>query len=271
MLLPSASQPQPPYYLCTITCCESAGCVKASAAAALDLIVATASAPSYQQQQPQQQPLTRSIICRTSPSNCPICIKLRQVAATSGQPPPPPLLPEVNVYSAPALSMRDVARRVGQLSQSMPNSPIPPNSRPQSQQQQQQQPKRVTPTVATPTPISSELSSDNSPPINKSNLTPTYTDYTTDAHSSTTPTNFERANLGATTTATSTAHKDTIMYGSDYQFYYEGADSHGFFRKAVPALPIPVAVLFCIFNLLLPGSGESLGSCSFSLLFCLCV
>lgn len=273
-LLPSHSQSQPPYYLCTITCCESAGCVKASAAAALDLIVATASAPSYHQHKSQQQ-FTRSIICRTSPSNCPICIKLRQ-AVTSGQT-PPPLQPEVSVYTAPVPSMRDIAHRVGQLSRSTPNSPLPSitntSTLPRHQSLsaraspliQQQQLKKATPTGATPTPISSELSSDSPPIINKNNLTPTYTDYTNEARS-TTPGcssnggtqqlyNFERTNTG-----TDGGHKEAIVYGSDYQFYYEGAESHGFFRKAVPALPIPIAVLFCIFNLLLPGSGESLKS-----------
>jgi len=49
-----------------------------------------------------------------------------------------------------------------------------------------------------------------------------------------------------------------LLTDADYQQLYltgRGAEKHGFFRKAVPALPIVVAVLFCIFNLILPGSG----------------
>lgn len=43
----------------------------------------------------------------------------------------------------------------------------------------------------------------------------------------------------------------------DYRLYFiNDAEKHGFFRKAVPTLPLAIAVLFCMLNLLLPGSGK---------------
>lgn len=45
----------------------------------------------------------------------------------------------------------------------------------------------------------------------------------------------------------------------DYRLYFiNDAEKHGFFRKAVPTLPLPIAVMFCILNLILPGSGKSI-------------
>lgn len=43
----------------------------------------------------------------------------------------------------------------------------------------------------------------------------------------------------------------------DYRLYFmNDAEKHGFFRKAVPTLPLAIAVMFCILNLILPGSGN---------------
>lgn len=33
-------------------------------------------------------------------------------------------------------------------------------------------------------------------------------------------------------------------------------EKHGYFRKSIPHLPMPVAVLFCFCNVVIPGSGE---------------
>lgn len=33
-------------------------------------------------------------------------------------------------------------------------------------------------------------------------------------------------------------------------------EKHGYFRKAIPHLPMPVAVIFCLMNVVIPGSGE---------------
>ena len=33
-------------------------------------------------------------------------------------------------------------------------------------------------------------------------------------------------------------------------------EKHGPFHAAIPVMPMPVAVVFCIFNLVIPGSGE---------------
>ncbi|OTF71940.1 hypothetical protein BLA29_007838 [Euroglyphus maynei] len=47
----------------------------------------------------------------------------------------------------------------------------------------------------------------------------------------------------------------------DYRLYFiNDSEKHGFFRKAVPILPLPIAVMFCMLNLLLPGSGTFLSS-----------
>nr|XP_046908647.1 probable WRKY transcription factor protein 1 [Dermatophagoides farinae] len=47
----------------------------------------------------------------------------------------------------------------------------------------------------------------------------------------------------------------------DYRLYFiNDAEKHGFFRKAVPTLPLAIAVMFCMLNLLLPGSGTFLAS-----------
>lgn len=37
-------------------------------------------------------------------------------------------------------------------------------------------------------------------------------------------------------------------------------EKQGNFRKAVPALPVPLAIIFCIFNVCLPGLGTLLGA-----------
>lgn len=42
----------------------------------------------------------------------------------------------------------------------------------------------------------------------------------------------------------------------EYNFFFGDPNKHGFFRKAVPALPIALAVMLCFMNLLLPGSGK---------------
>ncbi|KPM04851.1 hypothetical protein QR98_0033050 [Sarcoptes scabiei] len=47
----------------------------------------------------------------------------------------------------------------------------------------------------------------------------------------------------------------------NYRLYYlEDASKHGFFRKAVPTLPLAIAIMFCVMNLILPGSGTFLAS-----------
>jgi hypothetical protein len=56
---------------------------------------------------------------------------------------------------------------------------------------------------------------------------------------------------------------------SEYSFYFSSAERHGFFRKAVPALPLCAAVLFCILNLVVPGSGTARDRLCVCL--CLCV
>lgn len=33
-------------------------------------------------------------------------------------------------------------------------------------------------------------------------------------------------------------------------------EKHGYFRKSIPHLPMPIAVLFCFCNVVIPGSGE---------------
>ena len=33
-------------------------------------------------------------------------------------------------------------------------------------------------------------------------------------------------------------------------------EKHGYFRKAIPHLPMPLAILLCICNVVIPGSGE---------------
>lgn len=35
-------------------------------------------------------------------------------------------------------------------------------------------------------------------------------------------------------------------------------EKHGYFRKAIPHLPMPLAVIFCLMNVLIPGSGTLL-------------
>lgn len=32
-------------------------------------------------------------------------------------------------------------------------------------------------------------------------------------------------------------------------------EKHGYFRKAIPNMPLPIAVILCLFNVLIPGSG----------------
>lgn len=45
----------------------------------------------------------------------------------------------------------------------------------------------------------------------------------------------------------------------NYRLYFlEDASKHGFFRKAVPTLPLAIAIMFCVMNLILPGSGTSI-------------
>lgn len=33
-------------------------------------------------------------------------------------------------------------------------------------------------------------------------------------------------------------------------------EKHGYFRKAIPNMPLPIAVILCLFNVLVPGTGE---------------
>lgn len=51
-----------------------------------------------------------------------------------------------------------------------------------------------------------------------------------------------------------------LGYAPDEAVLFEGESEHGCFRRAVPSMPMCVAVVLCIINFILPGVGELLRS-----------
>ncbi|UXI20045.1 Exocyst complex component 6B [Sarcoptes scabiei] len=69
-------------------------------------------------------------------------------------------------------------------------------------------------------------------------------------------TNISNSNVLTPSTATYSIIQPLFRINSSS----EDASKHGFFRKAVPTLPLAIAIMFCVMNLILPGSGTFLAS-----------
>lgn len=280
---PSTSTGQP-FYVCTVTCCDSVNCTKPSTTSLISKAIVSKvdnSCHTYGTQfpTPSSAPLTHRVNGVISPpleqtiaNSCPACVKI-----TARQNRPRLVLitnPSTEYMNGDCNSANSVLPQVknttyeGSISpklNSVKNDPFNQSilATPLSLG------KSTSPTPAKDLPLrrspklqlmgnekintkallhSPELSS--SPPVLGNS---SFTDYTEPYTPVCTSVNSNAAD--STTHFKFGISRKASPLNSEYSFYFANVENHGFFRKAVPALPISMAVLLCLCNLILPGSG----------------
>ncbi|KAI2800067.1 hypothetical protein BLOT_012281 [Blomia tropicalis] len=258
-----------PYYLCTVTCCDSENCTKPSTTNIVgkSIVSKTMSCPYSQYSNGMTMSRTNGQPSNEESANCPMCIKAQQSSFR------PRMLLTTNptyehmkktsnedkVPSSPSSKVNN-----GQCFES--NGFTRPNNKPtltkvelsptiskvSRQNSTRKSPKLQYLNSDTGKLHSPELSS--SPPIwgnsSYTDCTDSFTPVCTSANSN--PESNSKFLVG----------RKASPLDSEFSFYFSNVENHGFFRKAVPALPIAVAVLLCICNLVVPGSGTLVASLS---------
>lgn len=246
-----------PYYLCTVTCCDSANCTKPSTTNLISKAIVTKTDACLYSRFSTQTSTGRSIcpVSPLNPSNCPACIKTRQARPRLVLLTNPTSDYSEDEYLSP--SIKAVQESIGSSNHNANKSEL--SSSPLLSKGFQQQAKDSA-TRRSPKPqLSSERGREvhspelsSSPPIlgNSSftDYTEPYTPVCTSVNSNP-PDSVNHFKFGVSRKAS--------PLNSEYSFYFSNVENHGFFRKAVPALPISMAVLFCLCNLVIPGSGLS--------------
>ena len=250
-----------PYYLCTVTCCNSANCMQASnVALAKSISPRPANLYEYNCISCPVTPEPSSTVPLLNDTNCTICAKVQHAKSRI-------ILP--NLGPNRELELSNKVEYLNQTDSASQSVIINSKSAPQSQVNLNINGKNehcVVPAKRVNRKESlnrnaklqiymandknriqsPELSSSTQGNSSYTEYTDTYTPVCTSANSNPTETNHFKFSVEG---------KPSPL-NSDYQFYFAAnVDNHGFFRKAVPALPVAVAVLLCILNLVLPGSG----------------
>lgn len=280
----SATSTGQPFYVCTVTCCDSVNCTKPSTTSLISkAVVSKADSSCHTYGAPFPAPSTAVVTHRVngvispalelqqqSATNCPACVKTRQnrprlVLITNpsteymnGDCGPTSLPPGKNPREgsvSPKLSSGIIkSEQCNPLIAATPpllggKSPSPllvkePSIR-RSPKLQLMGNEKINSKALLHSP---ELSS--SPPVLGNS---SFTDYTEPYTPVCTSVNSNAADSG-THFKFGISRKPSPL-NSEYSFYFANVENHGFFRKAVPALPISMAVLLCLCNLILPGSG----------------
>lgn len=254
-----------PYYLCTVTCCDSANCTKPSTTSLIGKAIVTKADSSclYSQHWTEGmcRPLPNGFASHLDKNNCPICIKARQTRARL-------------VYLANSTSEDRAGTpttKTGEASANQcngnPEEPLTGSSSKSNGAPKTEVCNAMVGSVYGKNStirhspklqyLSTENSKSHSPEMSSPPVlgTSSFTDYTESYTPVCTSANSNQAEWSSSPFKFSVSRKASPLH-SEYSFYFSSSvEHHGFFRKAVPALPIAVAVLLCMCNLVIPGSG----------------
>ena len=241
-----------PYYLCTVTCCDSINCTKPSTTSLISkAIVTKADSGHYPQFSTQTTARPNGLITTIDQSKCPMCVRQtrpRLVLVTN--PTNEYMTPTRNGdCSSPNKSADEsCSPKLSATKSEQCNSPISKGHR-QDSTRRSPKPQYLA-NEKSGKMYSPELSS--SPPILANSSLTDYTDSYTPVCTSANSNHVENESPFKFSVG-----RKASPLNSEYSFYFSKVENHGFFRKAVPTLPIAVAVLFCLLNLVIPGSGTN--------------
>ena len=242
-----------PFYLCTVSCCDSVNCTKPSTTNLISKALATKAdlclySPYSNESVPQLNGLYPHL---NQITNCPLCIKTKQARSRLY------FLANLDADLVTPIKQKNLLKNKSHIiednsttaagpttiiknhANTMKTDSISPKLQYLSMENHNNQ-------------YNAELSSSPTMLRNGSSCTDyteTYTPVCASVNSN--PVN-------SSVSSHSKFDRKGLPINSEYSIYFSNLKHHGFFRKAVPALPIAVAVLFCMFNLVIPGSGSFL-------------